>query len=157
NVAPGVNASTLYTGSRFFWTSSPTSSTTTLTLTATIRDGAYCTNIGDITKANVSFSISTNGGTTFSPVGNAQILPVGLVNPTDNGTGTASAVTQYDLGKNQSAQLWVRVSVGGQYAYSSDTYDVPIVIAVPGQINTLIAGGSLNNDGASVIANTGYM
>src|SRR5207247_2546878 len=40
NVGPGINASTVYTGSRFFWTTGPTSSTATLTLTATIRNGA---------------------------------------------------------------------------------------------------------------------
>ena len=156
NVTPGVNASTLYSGSRFFWTTSSTSSTATLTLSATIRDDAFCTGIGDITTANVSFLISTDNGVTFGPVSNGQTLPVGLVNPADKSTGTASVISQFNLGKNLSQQLWVRVSVGGKYAFSADTYDVPITIAVPGQTNTLIAGGSLNNDGSSLAGGAGY-
>src|SRR5207253_6940896 len=85
NIGPVFNASTLYTGSRFFWTTSSTSSTATLTLTATIRDGGVCsgdlTSRGDVTKAKVSFLISSNDGTSWSPVSIGQNLPVGLVDP----------------------------------------------------------------------------
>jgi len=153
SLLPGINASTLYTGSRFFWTTSSTSSTATLTLSATIRDVSPCG--GNISKANVSFWISTDGNN-FSPVPNAQNVPVGLVTPTDPSTGAASAISQYNLGKNPSAQLWVRVTVGGEYHYSADTYDVPVTIAIPGQLNTLLAGGSLNNDGASLAGSSGF-
>jgi hypothetical protein len=156
NIGPGLNAATLYTGSRFFWTTSATSSTATLTLTATIRDGAFCTGVGDITKAKVSFFIS-NDGNTFNQVSAAQNLPVGLVDPTDKTTGTASATTQYNLGKDKTAQLWVKVSVGGQYIFSFDTFNVPVTVAIPGQINTMIAGGTLKNDGSSLEAPTGFL
>src|SRR5207253_10244451 len=87
NVAPGVNASTLYTGSRFFWTTSPTSSTATLTLTATIQDTTPCAANVDITKAKVSFAVSTNDGSSWSTINNAQNLPVGLVDPANHALG----------------------------------------------------------------------
>jgi hypothetical protein len=148
NVGPGLSASTLYTGSRFFWTSS-TSGTATLTLTATIRD-KFDLCPGDITKAKVSFFISSNSGTSWTVVSNGQNLPVGLADPADTRTGTASVISQYNLGKDQSAQLWVKVIVGGEYLYSGDEFDVPVTVAVPGQVNTLLAGGGLMNDGISV-------
>src|SRR5207302_2435431 len=124
------------TGSRFFWTTSSTSSTATLTLSATIRDGGVCggdlTSRGDVTKAKVSFLISSNDGTSWSPVSIGQNLPVGLVDPADHTIGTASVISQYNLGKNQSAQLWVKVVVGGEYISNTDIYDVPVTVAVPG-------------------------
>ncbi|OLE55988.1 MAG: hypothetical protein AUG51_00225 [Acidobacteria bacterium 13_1_20CM_3_53_8] len=89
NIGTGNTATSLYTGPGFFWTTSPTSSTATLTLNATIRDTGVC--LGNITKAKVSFYVSTNDGTSFSPVSNAQNLPVGLVNPLDQTTGTAGS------------------------------------------------------------------
>jgi hypothetical protein len=157
NVAPGVNASTLYTGSRFFWTASPTSSAATLTLSTTIRDAAYCTGIGDISKATVSFFIGNDAGGPWSPVSSAQNLPVGFVDPADKGTGVATAISQYNLGKNQSATLWVKITVGGQYALSSDIYNVPVTVALPGQLNTLLAGGGLGNDGTILSGATGFL
>ncbi|MCA1834555.1 MAG: hypothetical protein LC750_17810, partial [Actinobacteria bacterium] len=152
NIGPGTDASTLYTGSRFFWTTSSTSSTATLTLTATVKDTSPAC-VGNITKSTVSFWISSNDGSTWSPVSSAQNLPVGLVNPNDPTTGTASAISQYNLGKNKSAQLWVKVTVGGMYTFSSDVFDVPVTVAVPGQMNTLLAGGALTNDGNSGVMN----
>ena len=155
NVGPGINADTLYTGSRFFWTTSSTSSTATLTLTATIRDKFPC-GATDITKATVSFWISSNAGTSWSAVSSGQNLPVGLVDPADKGTGTASIISQYNLGKNQSLQLWVKVTVGGEYLYNGEEFDVPVTLAVPGTLNTLLAGGALKNDGASLGGPSGF-
>jgi hypothetical protein len=160
NIGPTYGASTLYTGSRFFWTTSSTSSTATLTLTATIKDTGICKGdpsvMGDVSKANVSFQISTNG-TSWSPVSSGQNLPVGYVDPSDKTVGTASVISQYNLGKNQSATLWVKVLVGGEYVMSSDVYDVPITIAMPGVANRLVAAGGLANDGASVAGTTGFL
>jgi hypothetical protein len=148
NVGPGTNASTLYTGSRFFWTTSTTSSTATLTLTATVKDTSpVCP--GDIRKAKVSFEISSNGST-YTPVSSGQNLPVGLVDPSDIKTGTASVIAQHNLGTSKSAQLWVRVKVNGGYIYSGDEFNVPVTVAVPGQLNTMLAGGTLTNDGVSL-------
>jgi hypothetical protein len=152
-VVPGSTASTLYTGSRFFWTTSSTSSTATLTLSATIRDASPCG--GNITKATVTFWVSADGNT-WTPVSNGQNLPVGLVNPLDYSTGTASAISQYNLGKNLSAQLYVRVTVGGEYSFTGSTFDVPVTVAVPGQARTLLAGGTLTNYGDSIAGGTGF-
>ncbi len=161
NVGPVNNASTLYTGSRFFWTTSSTSSTATLTLTATIKDTGVCANDptihGDITKSNVSFQISSNDGTSWGPVSSGQNLPVGLVDPSDSTVGTASVISQYNIGKNQSATLWVKVIVGGEYKFNSDVYDVPITIAMPGVANELLAGGGLANDGTSLVGTSGFL
>jgi hypothetical protein len=152
NVGPGRDAESLYTGSLWFWTTSSTSSTATLTLSATIMNVGPCN--GDITKAKVSFLVSANGGTSFSPVSSAQNLPVGLVNPNDPNTGTASAVSQYNIGNSQSVTLIMRVVVGGQYNLSNSTlYDVPISIGKPGQANSLMGGGKLKNDGNPFPAN----
>jgi hypothetical protein len=49
-----------------------------------------------------------------------------------------------------SANLWVKVAVGGEYVYSGDEFDVPVTVAVPGQLNTMLAGGSLMNDSISL-------
>jgi hypothetical protein len=80
----------------------------------------------------------------FSPVSSAQNLPVGLVNPNDPNTGTASAISQYNIGNSQSVTLVVRVVVGGQYNSSNSTYDVPVTIGKPGQTNSLMGGGEID-------------
>jgi hypothetical protein len=151
-VGPASGSTSLYTGSLYFWTSSSSSTTATLTLSASVRDLGPC--FGDITKAKVSFLISTGGA--FSPVSNAQNLPVGLVNPNDRTVGTASAIVQYDIGKSQSTTLIVRVLVGGEYNMSSSEYDLPVTIGKPGTANSLMGGGSFNNDGSPFLAN-GYL
>jgi hypothetical protein len=144
SIGPGPFATSLYTGPSFFWTTSPTSSTATLTLNATVKDTGVCP--GDIRTAKVSFYVSQNSGTSFSPISNAQNLPVGLVNVSDTTTGTASTTSQYNLGSDKFASLVIRVVVGGNYVYNEADYDVPVVVAVPGQPNTLTAAGKLGND-----------
>jgi carbonic anhydrase len=157
NIGPGAGAGSLYTGPSFFWTTSPTSSTATLTLNATIKDTST-TCPGDITKAKVSFFVSQNGGTSFSPVSNAQNLPVGRVNPTDSTVGTASTTSQYNIGSDKFASLVIRVVVGGQYTSANhySDWDVPVVVAVPGQPNTLAAGGTLPNTAITGLTGTGF-
>jgi large repetitive protein len=154
DVGPGTDASTLYTGSRFYWTTSSTSSTATLTLTATVKDTGEC--VGNITKAKVSFDISANG-TNWTAVSNGQNLPVGLVSPTDLSTGTSSIVSQYNIGNNQSQQLWVRVRVGGQYyLHNGDEFVVPVTISKPALARTMVAGGTLSNMGDSLASVAPY-
>ncbi len=154
DVGPGATAVTLYTGSRFFWTTSPTSSTATLTLSATIKDTLdLCP--GDIRKAKASFFIGTSINGPWNAVSNGQNLPVGLVDPADTRTGTASVITQYNLGKDKSVSLWVKVTVGGEYIMTGDEFNVPVTVAIPGQVNTMIAGGTLMNDGITNIAGIG--
>ncbi len=159
-IGPGINADKLYTGSNFFWTTSSTSSTATLTLSATIKDSYSCPSspeiVGDITKAKVSFLISTNGGTSFSAVSNAQNLPVGLVDPLDPTTGAASHISQYNIGNNQSVTLIVRVVVSGYYALNTNIYDSQITIGKPGTVNSLMGGGALSRLGGPYLP-SGYL
>ena len=96
-------------------------------------------------------------GSSFSPVSSGQNLPVGLVDPADHTVGTASVISQYNLGKNQSAQLWVKVVVGGQYVLNTDVFDVPVTVAIPGIANELLAGGGLANDGMSLAGSSGFL
>jgi hypothetical protein len=152
NVGPGLNATSLYTGSLFFWTTGPSSSTATLTLSATVKDTGVCP--GDINKAKVSFYISTGGA--FSPVSSAQNLPVGYVDPADHTVGAASAISQYNIGNEDSVTLTVRVVVSGEYTYNYSTYDIPITIGKAGVPNSLTGGGQLNNDGNPFTA-SGYL
>jgi hypothetical protein len=98
----------------------------------------------------VSFFISTNDMTSWSPVSSGQNLPVGLVDPNDKTVGTASVISQFNLNKVDSQQLWVKITVGGQYVMTSDVYDVPVTIAKPGVANRLLAAGTLANDGSSL-------
>lgn len=154
NLGPGTDATSFYTGSNFFWTTSSTSSTATLTLSATIKDTSeQC--VGLITTAKVSFLISTNG-TNFSPVPNAQNLPVGLVDPNNRQVGTASAISQYNIGADQSVTLIVRVVVGGQYSFTGPHYDSLITIGKPGATTSLMGGGKIKNDGVPFPA-SGYL
>jgi len=155
SVGPGTDADSLYTGSLFFWTTSASSSNATLTLSATIKDAFDLCPTGDITKAKVSFFISSNGGGSFSPVSNAQNLPVGLVNPNEPNVGTASAISSYNIGSSQSVTLIVRVVVGGHYNLSDSTYDIPVTIGKAGTANSLMGGGKLKNDGSPFNA-SGY-
>jgi hypothetical protein len=155
-IGPGTDADSLYTGSLFFWTTSSTSSTATLTLSATIKDTFDLCPTGDITKAKVSFYVSTNGGSSFSPVSNAQNLPVGLVNPNEPNVGAASAISQYNIGNTQSVTLVMRVVVGGYYDFSESIYDQLITIGKPGTVNSLMGGGTLVNDGYPYLA-SGYL
>lgn len=155
-VGPGTDADALYTGALFFWTTSSTSSTATLTLSATIKDTFDRCPAGDITKAKISFFVSTSGGSSFSPVSNAQNLPVGLVNPNEPNVGTASAISQYNIGSNQSITLLIRVAVGGYYSLNTPVYDVPVTIGKAGSSTSLMGGGKLVNDGSPFSAN-GYL
>ena len=160
NVGPGTGGTSLYTGPSFSWTTSPTSSTTTLTLNATVKDTSLACP-GNITKATVSFWVSSNNGSSFTAVSNAQNLPVGLVNPGDTTVGTASTTSQYNIGSNLAITLIIRVVVGGEYALpgpngNNADYDVPVVIAKPGQPNTLTAGGKLANTSTTGVTGTGF-
>ena len=156
NVGPGTDADSIYTGSLFFWTTSASSNTATLTLSATIKDVFDPCPNGDITTARVSFYVSSNGGSSFTPLANAQDVPVGLVDPNEPNVGTANAISQYNLGSSQSATLIVRVVVGGYYNFSSSDYDVPITIGKSGSANSLMGGGKLKNDGNPFFA-SGYL
>ncbi len=50
-----------------------------------------------------------------------------------------------------SPQLWVKITVGGEYTMTSDVYDVPVTIAEAGcRERVCSAAGGLDNDGSSL-------
>ncbi len=129
----------LYTGSMFFWTTSSSSSTASLALSATIKD-LSCG--GDITTALVTFIDRGTG----KPIPNAQNLKVGRISPDVRDVGTVSALSQYDIGKTTTATtLDIGVIVGGNYNSNNPIYDNLITIAKPGVTNSMIGAGKISN------------
>ena len=135
-------ADAFYTGASFYWTTSSSSSTATLTLAATIRN--QVANCGDITTARISFFV--RNGTSLTPIGGAQNLPVGLVNPGDPSVGAASAIVQYNIGNNTVLPLDIAVRVTGNFYNNTSTlFDKQITIAVPLPGGQIVGGGTLDN------------
>jgi hypothetical protein len=135
-------ADAYYTGSCFFWTTGPSSSTATLTLAATVKK--QVANCGDITTARISFYV--RNVTSLTPINGAQNLPVGLVNPTDSTIGAASAIVQYNIGNNTMLPLDIVVRVTGNFTNNlSTTYDKQITIAVPVPGGQIVGGVDLDN------------
>jgi hypothetical protein len=124
-----------YTGPSYYWTTG-TTKTATLVLSATITNNINYT--GDIRTARVSFFI--RNGTTLTPISGAQNLPVGLVNPGDLGTGTASTNIQYSVSSNTILNIAVKIS-GNYTGLSSVEYDGQVIIAIPTP-GGLISGGA---------------
>jgi hypothetical protein len=151
----GLPNQAVYTGSLFFWTTSSSSSTATLTLSAMIRDtDGVC--IGNIRDAKVTFAV--RNGSTLTPLPNAQNLPVGSVDPANTEVGTATAISQYNLGSANVAQLQVAVIVGGNYYMNNTSDDVVVTVAKPGVANSVVGGGALTNaPSGSLPAASGYL
>ncbi|MBD2721434.1 T9SS type A sorting domain-containing protein [Hymenobacter sp. BT189] len=142
-------ADTYYTGSSFYWTTSATSNTATLTLVATLKNNPNLGsgNNGNIRTARVTFAVRNSTGG-FTPISSAQNLPVGLVNPGDLTTGTASATAQYTI-NGSTATLEIAVIVSGNYSANDPTKDKIVVISVPTPGGLITGGGTLNPDGAA--------
>jgi len=143
----------LYTGLSFFWTTSATSNTASLTLSATVQDTSTPCH-GDIRTAKVTFAVRNADGT-FTPVSNAQNLPVGLVNPSDTTVGTASAIAQYNLGNLTADSFEIAVIIGGNYTRNQSADDTIVGVAKPGLANSMIGVGKLNNTASP--ASNGYL
>jgi hypothetical protein len=140
-------ADAFYTGKPFYWTTGPNSTTATLELVATLRNRTGFA--GDITNAKVSFCV--RNGTNLTAIVGAQNLPVGLVNPGDTTVGTASAVVQYNIGKNNTAAvLDIAVKIGGG-VYSNDNAaaDAMVMIAVPVPNGQICGGGTIETTGSA--------
>jgi hypothetical protein len=140
-------ADAFYTGPCFFWTTGPSSSTTTLTLAATIKNQLNA--CGDIRTARVSFYV--RNGTTLTPITGAQNLPVGLVNPGDLNVGSASANVQYNIGNTTAAILDIAVKITGNYNnnINDPSTDKAIMVAVPVPGGQICGGGNLDNSGSA--------
>ena len=136
-------AQTFYTGPAIYWTTSSTSSTATLTLSATIKN-SLC---GDIRTAKVSFMIRSGTGS-FTPIAGAQNLPVGLVNANDQAVGTASANVQYNVSGSAQA-LDIAVVVTGNYQANDPKTDAVITVAVPKPGGQIVGDGQMCNDNSA--------
>ena len=133
-------AESYYTGADFYWTKSATDKTASLMLAATISNNINYT--GDIRTARVSFFYKN--GTTLTPITGAQNLPVGLVNPGDLSTGSASAIVSYNLGSAPAATLTIAVRVTGNYnTLLGAEHDALITVAAPTPGGLIAGGGKL--------------
>jgi len=134
-----------YTGPIYAWTTTPTSSTGTVTLSATIVDANVP--VGDVRGAVISFYyINTDGSRT--PIPSAQNLPVGLVDQLDGTVGTASADVQLNLGNQLSADYMVGIEIKGGYINDPESPESQAQITIYKQT----AGGRIN--GAAELVNT---
>jgi hypothetical protein len=137
------DARTFYTGPLFASTSSSTSTTATVLLTATIQDItavpadlAYDANPGDIRKAVARF-VNRDASDAF-----LCSAPIGLVTPGDLKTGTLSCSTTLTSGTGGSTQYTIGIIVddyNAQKSYyirnaSTDDQVVTVSQLVPGMI-----------------------
>ena len=137
------DARAYYTGVCYASTSSPTSSTATVTLSATIKDISaapgdpnYDTYGGDIRNARVTF-INRDNNTII-----ASNVPVGLVNTADLTIGTA--VYNWNVNITGDAQQFtIGVIVNNYYCRNSSDDDAVITVAKPLPDLFITGGGYL--------------
>lgn len=142
-VAPEDAVST-YTGATFISTSSTTSSTATVTLSATIRDitavagdGAWDATAGDIRAAKVTF-INRDNNTIL-----ASNLPVGLVSASDIKTGTVTYNWSANIGTLDSQTFTIGVIIQGKYVRNESSEDTVVTVSKPMAGEFVSAGGYL--------------
>jgi len=138
-----------YTGDIFVWTPTETSSTGTVALVATIKDGNSPT--GDVRGAKVTFYYVN--GSTYTPIPSATNLPVGLVNVSDGTVGTASAIVQLNIGNQNSASYTIAIGISGAYINKKTEPQAIAVVTVSKPVpgGYVVAGGSLLNSASSGI------
>jgi hypothetical protein len=124
-------------------TSSATSSSATVTLSATIQDitavtgdPAYDGFAGDISKAKVTFVIRNADGTSTSI--NTTPVSVGLVN-TDTKVGTATFNWTVNIGNSNSQTYTIGIVVSGFYTRDASTDVENVTVSKP--LNDFITGG----------------
>ncbi len=128
-----------YTGALFAATASSAGSRAALTLAATVQDitvldPARDPYPGDIRNAMVRFVDRDNGDAVLCSA------PVGLVDPTDMKTGTATCNWTADLGSAASMSVRIGTVVSGHYGRSDPVDDALITVARP-LAGSLITGG----------------
>jgi len=138
-----------YTGDVFVWNPTLTSSTGTVALVATIKDGNSPS--GDVRGARVTFYYVN--GSIYTPIPSATNLPVGLVNVSDGIVGTASAIVQLNIGNQNSASYTIAVGISGAYINKKTEPQSIAVITVTKPVpgGYVVAGGSLLNSASSGI------
>ncbi len=132
------DATATYSGPAYFATSSPTSTTAAVTLSATVVDAADGAR-GDIRKATVEFRRDSPAG---ALLGSAN---VGLVNTADLTVGTATTTFSYTLSGSEAnsngVALNVYVVIKGYYTYA-DTQPTVVTVTIPGT-DSVNGGGHL--------------
>ena len=142
NVAP-EDARVTYTGALFASTSCATCNTAAVTLAATIQDitaadASADPNFGDIRNATVTF-INRDTNTVINPTP----LPVGLVNPSDTKTGTATYTWNASIGSASSQSFTIGVIVNGWYARNDSSENTVVTVSKPLATDFITGGGYL--------------
>jgi PKD domain/K319L-like, PKD domain len=146
------NAGAAYTGDLFARTSSATSSTATVVLSATVKDitalsgdPAYDPDEGDIRFAKVTFV--DGAGNALS--GGCTNLPVGLVSTADSKVGTATCNWSANIGNQDSTAFTVGIKVEGRYIRHESTDDTVVTVSKPLGTNFITGGGYLLNQASA--------
>lgn len=137
------DARATYTGALFASTSSATSSSATVTLAATIQDitavpldPAYDAYAGDIRNANVKFVNRDTGDPICTP-------SVGLVNPSDTKTGTATCNWNANIGSADSTSYTIGIIVNNYYTRDASADNAVVTVSKPLGTNFITGGGYL--------------
>jgi len=140
------DARATYTGAMFASTSSATSSTATVTLSATIQDitavsgdSSSDPNAGDIRNATVKFVYSSTSTITASSPTACVPTGVGLVNLADLKTGTATCNWSIDIGSGDSVGYTIGIVVEGYYTRFSTSEATLVTVSKP--LSNFITGG----------------
>ena len=138
----GTAANRFYIGTKFAWTTSPTSSTASLTLSAGLRS---CTDLGDIRTARVTFATRNSSSAAWTAITGAQNLPVGLVDPGNIHDGTATAIVQWNIGSLSADSIQIAIIVSGNYLMNEPATDELVTISKPPATSSILGGASIAN------------
>ena len=128
------DANIAFTAPMLVFTASPTTTSATVTLAATVQDTADGSR-GDIRNARVTFFV--NGA---ALTGSCAGLAPGLLNPLDTTTGTVSCTTTLSIPSSQNAQTFqIGVQVGGYYLRNAAIDDGMVTLALP--TGSFLTGG----------------
>jgi hypothetical protein len=145
-----------YSGSMLVFTASPTSTSATVTLTATIKDitavsgdPAYDPSGGDIRNAKVDLVNRDSNSAAFT---NCSNLSVTLVDPNDPTVGTVSCTTTLAASSMTGGTAYtVGIVVKGYYSRNSADDNTVVNLAQPLSTNFVTGGGFLVNSSSSGI------
>ncbi|HEY8756080.1 MAG TPA: hypothetical protein VIN65_07000, partial [Candidatus Dormibacteraeota bacterium] len=126
-----------YTGALFASTSSPTTGTATVTLSATVQDTALMS--GDVRTATLTF-VNLDSGLPYATLCTAT--GVGLVSTGDTTTGTGTCNWTANIGSQSSQMFTVGIVIGGNYVRPASA-DAVVTVSRP--LTNFITGGGYVN------------
>ena len=136
------NARATYAGTLFAATSSTSSNTATVVLSATIQDisaaDASDTDPGDVRNAKVSFIDREAGDKVL-----CSNLPVGLVSAGDATTGTATCNWSASIGSSDSVSFTIGIVVDGYYDRNDSGDNAVVTVSRPYPTSFITGGGYL--------------